>query len=478
MAEQNAGRLSRTNTGRDERSPAPSNVARTFDLIRSEVVRILKDPFAAPMLLVLAILLVATLSGQLALWVAVIAFATFALGFRLHRNARERDRLAQGLLGATTETAHSDNAAAARGLGAAEPGWRSIVDGLPDPAVLIDQDGLVAHYNPLLADLFPRVRIGAPLTHLTRNPELLAALEKPQSDPTARVIHLEDRVPVHRSLSAFVSTIPDETSGGRPRSLVVFRDLTDQQKHAQLRADFISHASHELRTPLASLKSMVETLQGPARDDVAAREKFLAMMQAQASRMTRLIDDLLSLSRAEMRVHVAPTGRVELNELVQWVGEAMGPMAQSHEADVVIRTLDEPAWVRGERDDLVQVFQNLLQNAIKYGRDGGRIEIALDRIAPVGNRPARISVSVSDDGPGIPPEHLPRITERFYRVSAATSREKGGTGLGLAIVKHIVNRHRGELKVASEVGKGTTFTVVLDAGVATGAVAPSLVTGK
>jgi two-component system phosphate regulon sensor histidine kinase PhoR len=234
--------------------------------------------------------------------------------------------------------------------------------------------------------------------------------------------------------------------------------LTEQDRLGQMRADFIANASHELRTPLASLRAFVETLQGPAREDANARTRFLKLMALQAERMTRLIDDLLSLSRVEMRVHLPPRGIVELNETASYVCQSLEPVAEAAKAKVTFVRQEAPARIRGDREEVVQVLQNLIQNAIKYGREGGTIEVRVGRDAPRGSAVAKVWVSVIDEGPGIAPEHLPRLTERFYRVNAASSREKGGTGLGLAIVKHILNRHRGELRIASRLGAGSSFT--------------------
>ena len=197
-----------------------------------------------------------------------------------------------------------------------------------------------------------------------------------------------------------------------------------------MRADFVANASHELRTPLASLRGFVETLQGAAKDDAQARERFLKVMGEQAERMTRLIDDLLSLSRVEMREHLPPAERVDLNDAVAHVIQSLQPIAGQAGTTIEFRRLEAPAVVRGDSDEIVQVFQNLVQNAIKYGKRGGRIDVALAREPAGGGRPARFVVAVTDDGPGIAPQHLPRLTERFYRVSVAASREKGGTGLG------------------------------------------------
>lgn len=342
---------------------------------------------------------------------------------------------------------------------ATEPTWRAIIDSNPDPVMLIDRDGYVVHFNPPLADLFDKVRPGIRLTNLTRSPALLTALDEIAPDDRQRIVQIEDRIPVLRKLSAIITPVHSDDDLGL--KLVVIRDLTAEQQHAQLRSDFISHASHELRTPLASLKSMVETLQGPARDDESGRERFLAMMQQQASRMSRLIDDLLVLSRAEMRVHIPPTDRVNLADLIHACAEQLAPLAEGRGNTIEVEGLEEAVLVRGDRDDLFQIFQNLLQNAIKYGAEDDVVRVVARTTLRGGRRPA-IEISVIDRGEGIAPEHLPRISERFYRVNTMASREKGGTGLGLAIVKYLVNRHKGQLDVKSQLGAGSTFQVTLD----------------
>jgi two-component system phosphate regulon sensor histidine kinase PhoR len=343
--------------------------------------------------------------------------------------------------------------------------WRAVINAMPDPALALDAEGMVVHHNPSIVDLFPRVRIGQPITSVSRSPELLAAVEqRDRGADSFTVVELKDRVPVERRVSAIVTPFDfKDTAEGNPVLLVTFRDITDQEKLAQMRADFIAHASHELRTPLASLRGFVETLQGPARNDEAAREKFLGIMASQAARMTRLIDDLLSLSRIEMHVHVPPRGIVDLNEVVNFVTQSLEPVARSEGIKLEFERLPGAANVRGDREELVQVAQNLLQNAIKYGKaGGGQAKARILREPSLRPGHTRIALVISDNGLGIRPEHLPRLTERFYRVSTQASREKGGTGLGLAIVKNVVTRHRGELKIASTLGEGSTFTVLFD----------------
>jgi two-component system phosphate regulon sensor histidine kinase PhoR len=364
------------------------------------------------------------------------------------------------LLQTLSGTARTESVAPDRGLD--RKGWRAVVDAIPTAALALDAAGSVVHHNRLVAELFPKIRNGLPMSQVSRNPDLIAAVDRALGSEERIDVELIERVPVERRISATVSRLGRSTSPSSPQLLVTFRDLTEQDKLAQTRADFVANASHELRTPLASLRAFVETLQGPAREDPAARERFLRLMASQAERMTRLIDDLLSLSRVEMRAHVPPRGSVEVNETAAYVCQLLEPLAQGSRTTLTLKRLDGPARIRGDREEIVQVLQNLIQNAIKYGREGGRVDVRVGREEPRGSLPARIWVSVTDDGPGIAPEHLPRLTERFYRVNVASSREKGGTGLGLAIVKHILNRHRGDLKVTSRLGVGSTFTVTFD----------------
>lgn len=342
-----------------------------------------------------------------------------------------------------------------------DPNWRVIVDALADPAVVIDYVGTVVHLNPLLVDLFPRARAGFPISLMSREPALLEALQEARGNDLPTVVQLHDRVPVERKVSAIITRLlVDESDDRSPAFLIVFRDVTDQERHAKLRVDFVANASHELRTPLASLKLTLETLQGAGRDDAASKEKFLGLMSTQAERMIQLIDDLMSLNRVEMRAHLLPHGSVDIGDLLAQIVTTLAPLAESHGIALSLPMQAEPVYVRGERSELSQVFDNLIQNGIRYGRSGGRVSISIEaRGGDLGG--PKIAIAVADTGIGIASEHLPRLTERFYRVSAAASRQKGGTGLGLAIVKHIVSRHRGELQIESEPDKGSVFTVLL-----------------
>ena len=352
---------------------------------------------------------------------------------------------------------------AAQAGGPVEASWRAIVDAMTDPAIVLSREGRVLHSSRAARELFVNLRAGQALLQVSRNPDLLAAVEASAAAGSARTAQFLERVPIERRLSVTVSPLrEDNGAAAEPALLLVFRDVSEEERLAQMRADFIANASHELRTPLTSLRGFIETLQGQARDDRAAREQFLAIMAVQAGRMTRLLDDLLSLSRLEMRVHVPPRGEVEINEIVREVADLLAPIAQ--DAGIVLSFAPAPTrcHVRGDRDELVQVFQNLIQNAIKYGRRGGRVDVTARREPGARGADDRMAVEISDDGPGIAEEHLPRLTERFYRVDVAQSRDKGGTGLGLAIVKHVLNRHHGQLRIRSKVGAGSSFTVLLD----------------
>jgi two-component system phosphate regulon sensor histidine kinase PhoR len=227
-----------------------------------------------------------------------------------------------------------------------------------------------------------------------------------------------------------------------------------------MRADFVANVSHELRTPLAALTGFIETLQGPARDDPAARQRFLAIMQAQAWRMARLIDDLLSLSRIELRAHQRPETPLDLVPIVRQVTDGLQMLARDRGVAVEVAAPADSLIVLGERDELIRLFENLVENALKYGASGKRVDISLSQVAAADGK-SEARVSVRDYGPGIAAEHLPRLTERFYRVDVGESRAQGGTGLGLALVKHILNRHQGRLTIDSKPGEGATFSAQL-----------------
>ncbi len=336
--------------------------------------------------------------------------------------------------------------------------WVSIMEAMPDPVLAVDRQSLVVAANRVALDIFPSLRIGSPIALASRAPEFAEALAHVLTYAEARNVGVVERYPIERRLDIALSPLPG-AAADEPAALIVLRDVSERDRLAQMRADFIAHASHELRTPLAALSGFIETLQVAAKDDPAARDRFLGIMASEARRMTRLLDDLLSLSRVEMRAHLPPSGTVAINETLREVVQSLAPLAASVDASVKLDTPDNEFFVRGDADEITQVFVNLLQNAIKYGRKGGHVGIKVTETRA--SNVHRLRIAVTDDGPGIAEAHLPRLVERFYRVDDKSSRDKGGTGLGLAIVKHIVGRHQGELKIDSREGHGSTFAVEL-----------------
>ncbi|MGH7045444.1 MAG: ATP-binding protein [Stellaceae bacterium] len=341
----------------------------------------------------------------------------------------------------------------------------AVLAAVPDPVILIDARRWVVGTNPATGDLFGRWSGPRDLAALLRNPAVLAAADAVLHGETARVVEFASPIPVERQLRARFARVADPLPGA-PAAVLTLHDITELKRAEQMRADFVANASHELRTPLAALSGFIETLRGPARDDPVAGERFLTIMSEQAARMTRLVEDLLSLSRIERNEHVAPAGRIDLAPLLSHLAEALE--LRAGERGMQIR-LDLPAGlpaVMGDRDELAQLFQNLFDNAIKYGDADSEIAVTVTMVTRrlAAANPAAggfVAVAIRDHGAGIAREHLPRLTERFYRVDPAGSRELGGTGLGLAIVKHIVNRHRGFLEIDSTLGEGSVFTVLL-----------------
>ena len=350
-----------------------------------------------------------------------------------------------------------------------DTGMRVVADSLGDPCLLVDATGIVRFINREATARFGTLKPGDPLSFRLRVTALLDALDRVVALDQSEAVEWQERIPTECWLEARLAPIhypPDPTGSDRRPDfvLIVIEDLTERRRTDRMRADFVANASHELRTPLASLSGFIETLQGPARNDEKARERFLAIMAEQAARMKRLIDDLLSLSRVEMKAHVRPDTRIDLVEILNHVVDSLDPLAADAGVEVEIRTAVDVMPVLGDRDELTQVFSNLVENAVKYGRDGKRVEITASSFGePGGPRPKLWQVTVRDFGPGIDKVHLPRLTERFYRADIDSSREKRGTGLGLAIVKHIVARHRGRLLIDSNPGEGATFTVRLEA---------------
>ncbi|WP_232845471.1 ATP-binding protein [Aurantimonas marina] len=334
-------------------------------------------------------------------------------------------------------------------------GMKAVVEALQEPGFIVDRAMLLRYRNPASLIAFGNMALGDPISLRFRSPELLATIEGAiASLQPARAI-LEERRP-ERTWQAEIVAIPPH-QGERPHFfLILFRDRTAELRIERMRTDFVANASHELRTPLASLTGFIETLQGPARNDAAARDRFLQIMREQAARMSRLIDDLLSLSRIEMKRHMPVATSADLVAVLNKVRSQLTPLAAELGVTIDFSAPEEAFVIAGDEDELIQVFSNLVENACKYGESGERVEMELSRNSERGERV--IDASVRDFGPGIPAEYVPRLTERFYRVDVGNSRAKHGTGLGLSIVRNILLRHRSRLLVVSNLGEGSVFT--------------------
>ena len=329
---------------------------------------------------------------------------------------------------------------------------------LPEPAFIVAGDGRVAANNAPALLILPALKIGDHFVLAMRAPTVIEARRRAIAGGQAQSVQWSERVPVERLFEVCVAPLSDD-AGKVFATLITLRDLTEQRRVERMRVDFIANASHELRTPLASMLGFVETLQGSAKDDPKAREKFLPIMREQGQRMSRLIDDLLSLSRIEQKQHLRPEGIVDLCLVTRHVVDSLAPLAQEMRVNLAL-SADGPLMVTGDRDELTRVAENLIENAIKYGSRQDSSDHNLVEIAVTGNDREAI-LSVRDFGYGIAAEHLPRLTERFYRVDAHQSRAKNGTGLGLAIVKHIMTRHRGRLSISSQANRGSVFAATV-----------------
>ena len=339
---------------------------------------------------------------------------------------------------------------------------QAIVDGLPDPLVAVDRQRRIVRTNLAARQLLGAAGAERDLSTMFRQPQLLAAIDALLETVAGNFVNAEQTMvelvlsgPPELDVVAHLRRLPRAAADGS-LALVVLHDTTALRRAERMRADFVANASHELKTPMAGIAGFIETLRGPARDDAVARERFLGIMAEQAERMRRLVDDLLMLSRIEQHEHARPDASIDLERVLRGVLDLLQLKASSRKVMLDLGIDDDLPAAVGDYDELTIVFQNLIDNAIKYAKPATTVRIAA---RPVGKD--RVAVSVSDEGDGIPAAHLPRLTERFYRVDAARSRQLGGTGLGLAIVKHVVNRHRGRLDIQSTPGKGSTFTVVL-----------------
>lgn len=335
------------------------------------------------------------------------------------------------------------------------------LEAIPLPAVLVDQTERFIAANTAGRTLLGQQISGRHFATILRQPGVTAAIEKCLADRKSRnTTHLSNDGAQDITYEVALRYIEGIGAVEGGAVLISFCDVTDREQANQMRRDFVANVSHELRTPLTALMGFIETLRGAARDDPAARDRFLAIMEGEASRMNRLVGDLLSLNRVESKERIRPKEELDLVAHLASTLKTMQPLAEAGGVMLKFTPPDDPVMITGDPDQLLQVFINLVENAIKYG--GDRVEVTLELLQRDPSiRAAAARVQVTDNGPGIDSIHLPRLTERFYRADNHRSREKGGTGLGLAIVKHIVNRHRGRLRVESVVGQGTCFSVTL-----------------
>lgn len=360
----------------------------------------------------------------------------------------------------------------------------AMVEMMVEPVILLDDSGRILVANAAARRRFSLSTPGVLLSSVLREPDVLTAVTASAQGGAARMVRFMTLTPHEEHIRAYVAAVAEDTgSQSRRVVMVMLHDETALRRAERLRLDFLANASHELRTPLTSLSGFIETLRGHARDDAKAQEHFLSIMQAQTARMRRLIGDLLSLSRVELYEHVAPSEHVDLSELARELADGLAPLAKDAQVDLQVEDVDQLITVVGVRDELMQVVQNLLENAIKYSPPGGAVRL---RVGGAADRPGVEAadlavaedeanfailpppmvehgfgwVSVADTGPGIARRHLPRLGERFFRADPESPQAKRGTGLGLAISKHILTRHRGGLLVASTQGAGTAFTMM------------------
>ena len=336
---------------------------------------------------------------------------------------------------------------------------RAMLEQMPLPLLVISRKGRVVYGNRAVKEILPTLKPGDHFASLLRVPVFVDAVNAAVTEGKNSKISFTTALPHERYYEASIGLMPAGSDfGDKVQAIVQIEDRTQDRRVEKMRSDFVANASHELRTPLASILGYIETLQGHANDDPAAREEFLKIMDKQATRMQRLVNDLMSLSQIELNEHIKPSDPCALNELVLEATSALLPLQKKY--DVTLETaLEGDPVVAADRDQLNQVMVNLIDNAMKYGGSGTTVKVFT---TPADLRYANmVGITVADQGAGIGPEHLHRLTERFYRVNVKQSRNKGGTGLGLAIVKHIVNRHGGELQIESTLGEGSQFTVWL-----------------
>ncbi len=339
---------------------------------------------------------------------------------------------------------------------------KAVFDHLPYPVILIGAKREIVDINRAARELFAITHTGQDLAISLRNPDILRAVDYVMAEGGIREIETAIADTPPRVISVHAEHVSEPGDNEGIAVVLSITDLTAIKRMEHMRADFVANASHELRSPLSAIIGFLETLSGPAKDDVEAHNRFIDIMLRESRRMTRLIDDLLSLSRVEINEHVQPTGSVTLQPVLSRVVEILAVKAKERSIGLNLELEDGMPAIQGDVEQLEQVFHNLVDNAIKYGTEDAPVIIRASSVNRLpGRRIAGAAIAVTNQGEGIPNEMIPRLTERFYRVDKARSRHMESTGLGLAICKHIINRHRGHLEIESTMGESTTFTVYL-----------------
>ena len=314
------------------------------------------------------------------------------------------------------------------------------------------EDGMITYANRAAARLIEDRLVGRYLGDVLALSNVDDLLQSALDSDITQELMLSFRHTVDRQFRVRLRPLDDQ------QIAILIMDMTLQRNLDKVRRDFVANVSHELRSPLTSLAGFIETLLVSEIPDEETTKRFLTIMDEEAKRMSRLIDDLLSLSRVEVEEHIAPTEKIPLLNVIRAAIAALESRAQQRDIQLIFEDLrahtDTAPIMRGESDEIIEVFHNLLENAIKYGFEKSPVTVRLSD-----KEKGWVSIDVVNQGDGIAAKHLPRLTERFYRVDKARSRQMGGTGLGLAIVKHIISRHRGRLDIHSELGQQTIFSV-------------------
>ena len=359
------------------------------------------------------------------------------------RNQKQSENLDQEVQDITNEDIEDD------------PQKGAILNQLDDYLIILDKYKNIKYLNPSAKNKFGKESLGKHIATILRVPDLLQNIDLVLNKRKTINMDLELNQPSFQFFKVYIM-IGESVFSDDPDTLNLFlKDFTEIVKAQKFKSDFVANVSHELKTPLVSIKGFLETISGHAKDDLEAQKKFIPIMLEQADRMESLIKDLLSLSKIELEEHIQPQDKVNLKEVLSNVEDIHQKNLKLFEFK---NNIKDDFFIKGDHEKLIEVFSNIIDNSIKYSEKNKKIEVNCGQ----GNGKVigdSYTVSIKDNGIGIPTEQLPRITERFFRVDAAKSKKVGGTGLGMAIVKHIVNQHRGELEIKSEAQNGTEIKV-------------------